>query len=185
AARSPPHDWRSAAWRTSRGESRRSRARWPAGRPRWPPTAPLRSWHCKARWAAATTTSRSSSRNARCAARSHTRRKELEAMTGLIGRPINRIDGPLKVSGRATYAAEYWDSGEPLYGWIVGATIGKGRVADIDTTRAEQAPGVRHVMTHRNAPAQGEADPAVRPHHRAFPVLSGAGVHHYREPPAL
>jgi len=45
-------------------------------------------------------------------------------MTALIGRPINRVDGPLKVSGRATYAGEHWDVGQPLYGFIVGATVG-------------------------------------------------------------
>jgi xanthine dehydrogenase YagR molybdenum-binding subunit len=56
----------------------------------------------------------------------------------LIGQPINRVDGPLKVSGRATYAYEHWDVGQPLYGFIVGATIGKGRITAIDTARAER-----------------------------------------------
>jgi xanthine dehydrogenase YagR molybdenum-binding subunit len=107
-------------------------------------------------------------------------------MTAIIGQPISRIDGPLKVSGRATYAAEHWDVGQPLYGFIVGATIGKGRITAIDTTRAERAPGVRMVMTHRNAPAQGEADPSIRSaYSRAFPTLSGPEVHHYGEPVAL
>ena len=46
----------------------------------------------------------------------------------MIGQPINRVDGPLKVSGQATYAYEHWDAGQPLYGFIVGATIGKGRI---------------------------------------------------------
>ena len=36
-------------------------------------------------------------------------------MTGLIVQPVNRIDGPLKVSGHATYAAEYFDSRPPWY----------------------------------------------------------------------
>ena len=58
-------------------------------------------------------------------------------------------------AGSATYAYEHWEAGQPLYGFIVGATIGKGRITSIDTTRAEQSPGVRMVMTHRNAPAQG------------------------------
>ena len=94
----------------------------------------------------------------------------LSAMTAIIGQPISRIDGPLKVSGRATYAAEHWDVGQPLYGFIVGATIGKGRITAIDTARAEQAPGVRMVMTHRNAPAQGKADPSIRSaYSRALP----------------
>ena len=107
-------------------------------------------------------------------------------MTAIIGQPISRIDGPFKVSGRATYAAEHWDVGQPLYGFIVGATIGKGRITAIDTARAQQAPGVRLVMTHRNAPAQGKADPSIRSaYSRAFPTLSGPEVHHYGEPVAL
>jgi xanthine dehydrogenase YagR molybdenum-binding subunit len=107
-------------------------------------------------------------------------------MATIIGQPINRIDGPLKVSGRATYAAEHWDVGQPLYGFIVGATIGKGRITAIDTSRAERAPGVRMVMTHRNAPAQGKADPSIRSaYSRALPTLSGPDVHHYGEPVAL
>ena len=107
-------------------------------------------------------------------------------MTAIIGQPISRIDGPLKVSGRATYAAEHWDVGQPLYGFIVGATIGKGRITAIDPARAEKAPGVRMVMTHRNAPAQGKADPSIRSaYSRAFPTLSGPEVHHYGEPVAL
>jgi len=106
----------------------------------------------------------------------------------LIGQPINRVDGPLKVSGQATYAYEFWDVGQPLYGFIVGATIGKGRIARIDTTRAERAAGVRLVMTHLNAPAQGIAtpDPAIPlPYWEARPELIGPEVHHYGEPVAL
>src|SRR5262245_37086561 len=107
-------------------------------------------------------------------------------MSAIIGRPIARIDGPLKVSGRATYAAEHWEPGQPLYGFIVGATIGKGHITAIDTQRAAQAPGVRHVMTHQNAPEQGKADPEIRSaYSRAFPVLDGPEVHHFGEPVAF
>jgi xanthine dehydrogenase YagR molybdenum-binding subunit len=107
-------------------------------------------------------------------------------MTAVIGRPISRVDGPLKTSGRATYAYEHWDVGQPLYGFIVCATVGKGRIAAIDTARAEGAPGVRLIMTHRNAPPQGEADLSVMSaYSRAFPTLSGPEVHHYGEPVAL
>jgi xanthine dehydrogenase YagR molybdenum-binding subunit len=104
----------------------------------------------------------------------------------MIGRPINRVDGPLKVSGQATYAYEHWELGQPLYGYIVGATIGRGRIARIDTTRAEQAPGVRMVMTHRNAPPQGTPDPSVPSQYsRALPTLASPDIHHYGEPVAL
>src|SRR5690606_795146 len=42
----------------------------------------------------------------------------------------------------------------PLYAHVLGAAIAKGRIAAIDTTAAEAAPGVRLVMTHRNTPPQ-------------------------------
>jgi xanthine dehydrogenase YagR molybdenum-binding subunit len=104
----------------------------------------------------------------------------------MIGQPINRVDGPLKVTGRATYAYEQWEAGQPLYGYIVGATIGKGRITKIDTTRAERSPGVRLVLTHENAPAQGTRDESLLfEYWRAQPVLNGPEVHHYGEPVAL
>lgn len=109
-------------------------------------------------------------------------------MATMIGQPIDRVDGPLKVSGGAIYAYEHWnaDVGEPLYGFIVGATIGKGRIARIDTSRADRSPGVHFVMTHRNAPEQGISDPSVPSQYsRAFPVLNTPEVHHYGEPVAL
>lgn len=103
-----------------------------------------------------------------------------------IGQPINRVDGPLKVTGQATYTYEHWDAGQPLYGFIAGATIGKGRVTRIDTTRAEQSPGVRLVMTHRNAPPQGARDESgLFEYWRAQPALTSPDIHHYGEPVAL
>ena len=104
----------------------------------------------------------------------------------IIGQPINRVDGPLKASGRATYTYEYWDAGQPLYGFIVGATIGSGRIARIDSSRAEQAPGVRLVLTHQNAPAQGARDESTPSEYsRAHPALDGSDIHYYGEPVAL
>ncbi|HEU4994708.1 MAG TPA: xanthine dehydrogenase family protein molybdopterin-binding subunit, partial [Gemmatimonadaceae bacterium] len=105
---------------------------------------------------------------------------------GLIGQPVNRVDGPLKVSGRATYAYEQWAVGQPLYGYIAGATIGKGRITQLDTTRAERAPGVRLVMTYKNAPKQAmPGEKGLSEYDRAFPVLFGADVRHFGEPVAL
>ncbi|HEY9228211.1 MAG TPA: xanthine dehydrogenase family protein molybdopterin-binding subunit [Gemmatimonadaceae bacterium] len=104
----------------------------------------------------------------------------------MIGDPINRVDGPLKVTGRATYAGEYWDVGQPLYGYIVGATIGRGRIGSIDTEGAEKAPGVRLVMTHRNAPKQGQPDLSVESEYsRALPMLRGPEVQHFGDPVAF
>jgi xanthine dehydrogenase YagR molybdenum-binding subunit len=104
----------------------------------------------------------------------------------IIGQPIDRVDGPLKVTGQATYAYEQWEAGQPLYGFIVGATIGKGRITRIDTSRAERSAGVRLVMTNQNAQAQGTPDLSlVFPYPRARPALSGPDIQHYGEPVAL
>ncbi|WP_037381097.1 xanthine dehydrogenase family protein molybdopterin-binding subunit [Sinorhizobium americanum] len=109
--------------------------------------------------------------------------------TSLIGQLIARIDGPLKVTGRATYAYEHAVEGA-AFGYILGATIAKGRIIEIDTAKAEQAPGVLHVMTYRNVPAQPEFGPAVTPtvpevFTRARPMLSSDRVRFYDEPVAL
>jgi xanthine dehydrogenase YagR molybdenum-binding subunit len=111
-------------------------------------------------------------------------------MKGVIGQPIDRVDGPLKVTGRATYAYEYAEGGKPAHGYVLGAAIARGRIAGIDTTAAERAPGVLHVMTHRNAPAQAEFGPPTTPQVadvfvRARPVFGDARVRYYDEPVAL
>lgn len=46
---------------------------------------------------------------------------------GVIGKPLDRVEGPLKVSGRATYAAEYPAENLAAYGVLVRATIGSGK----------------------------------------------------------
>lgn len=109
-----------------------------------------------------------------------------------VGLPIDRVDGRLKVTGRATYAGEQQVAGPvpPAYGYIVGATIARGRIVAIDTRQARQAPGVIHVMTHRNAPAQPPFGPSVPPtprdvFTRARPYLASDRVRYYDEPVAL
>ncbi len=64
----------------------------------------------------------------------------------LVGKPINRVDGPLKVSGQAPYSAEFHLDNQ-VYGVLVGATITKGRVDKIDSSAVEAIPGVLQVIT--------------------------------------
>ncbi len=64
----------------------------------------------------------------------------------IISRPFDRVEGPLKVSGTARYAAEFKFPGL-LHGVLVSAPVGKGRVASIDGDSAEQMPGVVKVIT--------------------------------------
>ncbi|MGI4748051.1 MAG: xanthine dehydrogenase family protein molybdopterin-binding subunit, partial [Janthinobacterium lividum] len=119
--------------------------------------------------------------------------KGLHAPTliGPIGPGIDRVDGRLKVTGRAPYAYEYggdeYHGPEPLVGFIVPATIAHGRIVSIDAKAAEAAPGVRLVMTHANAPAQAPWGPldAQDRFARAKPQLGSDMVRHYGEPVAF
>jgi xanthine dehydrogenase YagR molybdenum-binding subunit len=70
---------------------------------------------------------------------------------GYVGRPLNRVDGPMKVSGAARFAAEFAPEGL-AQAVLVCSHIASGRVAAIDTRAAHAAPGVIGVMTHENAP---------------------------------
>ena len=51
-----------------------------------------------------------------------------ENRNGLIGKPINRVDGRLKVMGLAPYAHEVKEGANAACGFIVEATIAKGAV---------------------------------------------------------
>ncbi len=65
---------------------------------------------------------------------------------GVIGRPLDRLDGPKKVTGTATYAAEY-DAENLAYGYLVGSRIAAGKVASIDADAIRGLPGVIDVVT--------------------------------------
>lgn len=68
-----------------------------------------------------------------------------------IGKPISRVDGPLKVTGQAPYAAEYHEAGL-LHGYVVLGTIASGHIRAIDTADARAFPGVVEIYTHENRP---------------------------------
>ncbi len=71
-----------------------------------------------------------------------------------IGRQASRLDGPLKVSGQARFAAEVAMEGLS-HAALVHSPITRGRIARLDTSAAEAAPGVILVVTHRNMPRLG------------------------------
>src|ERR1043166_6039443 len=66
-----------------------------------------------------------------------------------IGRDTPRVDGPLKVSGKAQYTADFHFPGL-LYAVPVEATVANGRVTRLDTSTAEKMPGVRAVFHREN-----------------------------------
>src|SRR6266699_3218143 len=69
--------------------------------------------------------------------------------TSPIGRGLPRVDGPLKVSGKAQYTSDFHFPGM-LYAVPVEATIASGRVIKLDTAAAEKMPGVRAIFHREN-----------------------------------
>ncbi len=70
---------------------------------------------------------------------------------GFVGKPLERVDALVKVKGEARFTAEFKVSGL-VYAALVHSTIAKGKIARIDTSRAEGADGVLAVITHKSAP---------------------------------
>lgn len=73
----------------------------------------------------------------------------MDRMNTVIGNPIDRIDGKLKVTGKAKYSAEF-PIDNMVYALGVNSTIAKGRIASIDTSEAEKQDGVLKVITYKN-----------------------------------
>ncbi|MEU6512371.1 xanthine dehydrogenase family protein molybdopterin-binding subunit [Streptomyces sp. NPDC046942] len=68
-----------------------------------------------------------------------------------VGAPLSRVDGRLKVTGKALYAAEH-DVDGAVHAVIVDASVGRGRITSMETRAALAHPGVLRVISHRNAP---------------------------------
>src|SRR5215210_5828429 len=107
--------------------------------------------------------------------------------TALIGQPVSRVDGRQKVTGGATYAAEF-DVANVAHAAVVRSTVASGRITAVDSAAAERAPGVVAVLTHRNAPRlayrehKGAVDPDVG---ERLHVLQDDRVSHQGQPIAL
>ena len=112
----------------------------------------------------------------------------IERKHGLIGAPVSRLDGPLKVQGQARFAAEFPMDGM-VYASLVYSTIAKGGILTIDSAAAEAAPGVVLVMTYRNAPKM-EKMPLFMSADKAaggidLPVMQDRRIHWNGQPIAL
>ncbi len=73
----------------------------------------------------------------------------MSSTAGIIGRPTPRIDGPLKTSGGAQYAADFHFDGM-VYAVPVIAAIASGTIRTFDASAAEKMPGVLLVLHHGN-----------------------------------
>ncbi len=68
-----------------------------------------------------------------------------------IGKPLDRVDGRLKVTGAARYAAEFAVPGV-VHAVLVQSTIAAGGIAGFDLAEAQGMPGVLAIITPDNAP---------------------------------
>ena len=99
---------------------------------------------------------------------------------GTLGQPLDRVDGPLKVTGTAKYAFEVDDAGRALYGYAVLSSVAKRRITAFDVSAAAKSPGVVKVLTWQDPPPQGSGN-----HREACPVLASPDVAHFGQPVAL
>lgn len=76
---------------------------------------------------------------------------------GPLGKPADRADGQVKVTGAARYAAEYHPAGL-VHGVVVSSSIAKGRIIRLNTGAARLVPGVLEVFTHENMPGLARFD---------------------------
>jgi len=99
----------------------------------------------------------------------------------VVGRPTDRIDGPLKTTGTAPYAYEQHKAApNAAYGYVLGSAIAKGRITSMDTSAARRASGVLAVVTAENAGKLGKGDmntarllggPEIQHYHQAIAVV--------------
>ncbi len=62
----------------------------------------------------------------------------------VMGKPVNRVDGPVKVSGRARYSQDVKRPGM-LYGALLTSPYAHAKVKSVDLSRAKQMPGVKGI----------------------------------------
>ncbi|MBI4318576.1 MAG: molybdopterin-dependent oxidoreductase, partial [Chloroflexi bacterium] len=70
----------------------------------------------------------------------------------VIGKPVPKIDGRDKVTGRARYTGDLKFPGM-LVGKILRSPHAHARILRIDTSKAEQLPGVKAVITAKDVPS--------------------------------
>lgn len=94
----------------------------------------------------------------------------------VVGQPVDRVDGPLKTTGQATYAYEHHDIAPNLaVGYVVGSAIAKGAIAAMDIEAARIAPGVLAVVTAQNAGKLGKGKM------NTATLLGGPNIEHYHQ----
>src|SRR5690349_21966587 len=105
----------------------------------------------------------------------------------VVGQPISRTDGRLKVTGAARYTADI-PVESMTHAAIVHSTIAKGRTVVIDTHEAEQATGVVAVLTHQNMPRMNPTPQPwshLHPQGQSYLPIQNDQIHYAGQPIAL
>ncbi|GHJ38009.1 xanthine dehydrogenase family protein molybdopterin-binding subunit [Streptomyces sp. TS71-3] len=95
----------------------------------------------------------------------------------LLGEPVDRVDGLLKVTGAAPYPSDF-SYPDMAHAALVQSTVAAGTIASIDTGEALVAPGVLTVITHENAPRLAEAPMSLLGPAPRFPLKDDRVLHH-------
>ncbi|HEX4388597.1 MAG TPA: xanthine dehydrogenase family protein molybdopterin-binding subunit [Steroidobacteraceae bacterium] len=104
-------------------------------------------------------------------------------MSDVIGEPLDRVDGRLKVCGKATFAAEH-NLPRLCYASILYSRVPSGTIRAFDVRAAERAPGVLLILTPDNAPAlpQGGRAGVNPPAGRVLSLLQDRQVYYHSQP---
>jgi xanthine dehydrogenase YagR molybdenum-binding subunit len=100
----------------------------------------------------------------------------------MIGKPLDRVDGRVKVTGGAKYAAEH-NLENVAYGVVVMSTVAAGRIKSIDDSAAKKSAGVIAVMSYVNAPKLNVPTPEAQRENRNQALSLGEPRHvPFRDP---
>ncbi|MPZ16044.1 MAG: molybdopterin-dependent oxidoreductase, partial [Chloroflexi bacterium] len=88
----------------------------------------------------------------------------------VLGRPIPRVEGPDKVTGRTSYTADIVPA-NTLWAKNVLSPLPHARIVSIDTSRALRVPGVRAVLTAADIPFK-----RIGRRLKDYPILAGERV---------
>ena len=94
----------------------------------------------------------------------------------VVGRSIDRVEGPLKTTGTAPYAYEQHVAvPNAAHGYVLGSAIAKGAITSINVSEAKSAPGVIAVVTYENAGKLGKGN------FNTVKLLGGPEISHYHQ----
>lgn len=103
---------------------------------------------------------------------------------GEVGKPIDRVDGRLKVTGRAVFAAET-PVARVVHALIVSSPVGAATLKQADLAAAKAAPGVLAVLAPGAAPKLPDANKKSSPQDKVLQLLQDDKVFYPDQPVAV